>query len=64
MKFLRLSLLIIFIIFIIGCWNPFAPRRSEDPNGVSNLLKQTTPRSVISNLRDAYLGDEIEGNGA
>ncbi|MCF7807008.1 MAG: hypothetical protein K9M49_05875 [Candidatus Marinimicrobia bacterium] len=47
---------IILLLFITGCWNPFAPTQGELETGtLLTLTEQRSPDEVLQNFRYAYI---------
>jgi hypothetical protein len=49
---------LIFLLFSVGCWNPFKPKEKDPGNGNGNgggeLLERTSPENVLNNLKVIY----------
>ena len=44
----------------MGCWNPFAPKESDDKTPNFSYLEPTTPENVLQNLILSYRNRDID----
>ncbi len=52
----RPGIVVLLLLFLVGCWNPFAPTEGQLDGVVSlTLTEQRTPDEVLQNFRYAYI---------